>query len=217
MSDVSNSTSRWTIGRVLVVVMRVACAIGAVLLVFGAVRVFEQVRAHQSSATCQDHLRMLGGVMVHRAEQSGTFLPAEGTTGLIMLYRDDSVAHGREWVFKCPGDDAVPVPDGAVADRYATADLSDRAALQSLCSYAVRDFARFPVEPGDSSAWILCDRQGLDGRTPHHRGGLNILRADGAAMFKRREELGLALDGPIVVGPDSPHPELRKMIFFSGD
>ena len=78
---------------------------------------------------------------------------------------------GREWVFKCPGDDAVPVPEGAAADRYATADVTDRATLKSLCSYAVRDFAQVPnnglvqqqlnIFDGNLELLRLCDELNL--------------------------------------------------------
>ena len=117
----------------------------------------------------------------------------------------------------CPGDAAAYVE---APDVYDVIDLTDAAAIEPLCSYAFRDLARYPIDADGTDpatgapAWIACDRQGLDGRTPHHDGGLNVLLADGAVLFKTHADLGLAPDAPIVVGPDSPHPDLRKMVFL---
>ena len=61
------------------------------------------------------------------------------------------------------------------------------------------------------------DRQGDDGRTPHHDGGLNVLYADGAVKFLRRAELGLAGDAPIVVGRASEHPVLSTVVVRTSD
>jgi hypothetical protein len=171
----------------------------------------------QDQSSCMDHLRLWGGVFLGRARQTGEFPVDDDIRLLFELYRQDYVAPGREWVFKCPGDASVPVPNGAAVNPYALVDLSDRAALEALCSYAIRDFERFPIDPEASSDVLMCDRQGPDGHTPNHADSINVLFSNGSVRVWDRESLGLDPDEPIVVGPDSSHPELRKMIFFKSE
>ena len=81
----------------------------------------------------------------------------------------------------------------------------------------MRDFANHPVAVDDDGAWLMCDRQGADGASPHHEGGLNVLLSDGSVTFMDRAALGLGPDDPIVVGPASTHPELKKMLFVASE
>ncbi len=180
---------------------------------------FHALRGNQYSATCSNHLRQLGGVFTSETMDHNAYPESGGVPLLIAYRRRLFIQHGREETLTCPGDPNVNVPESASdSAAYDTVDVNDTAALGRMFSYAVRDFARFPLDPEATRAeWIMCDRQGLDGRTPHHRDGINVLFADGAVQFRDREALGLAPDEPIIVGPDSPHPELRKMLFLRSE
>ncbi len=74
----------------------------------------------------------------------------------------------------------------------------------ATCSYATRDFTRFPLT-GDRSEWLVCERAG------HHVDGLFVGLVDGSVQFVTREELGLDPDEPIVVGPQSTCEPLSQM------
>jgi len=176
-------------------------------------------RSHRKQTQCANHLRQLGGVFTCEAMEDPEF-PREGGVPLLIAFRrKEFIQRGSEEIFTCPEDPDVHIPETkADSAAYDTVDLSDAEALGRLCSYAVRDFERYPLDPKSKEAqWIMCDRQGLDGRTPHHKGGIFVLFADGAVQFKDREFLGLGPDDPSIVGPDSPHAELRKMIIVPAD
>jgi len=194
----------------------VVCLFGGTVLVMPADR-------FPKHTGCANHLRQIGGLLCVEALEHGAYPDHGGAPLLFEWRRAHFIQRGREAVFIYPDDPDAREPVGAAASLlYETVDVTDAAALAPLCSYAVRDFARFPVDPDGKDpetgevAWVACDRQGADGRTPHHEGGLNVLFADGAVQLWDRERLGIADDEPIVVGPDSPHPELRKMVFVPG-
>jgi prepilin-type processing-associated H-X9-DG protein len=56
------------------------------------------------------------------------------------------------------------------------------------------------------------DCQGDDGRTGHHKGGVNVLYEDGSVRFMDREALSLQPDDPVVVGPESTQELLKQFI-----
>ena len=159
--------------------------------------------------TCANHLRQLGGILTSESMEHGH--PETGGVPLLIEYcRRGFIQRGREKILTCPSDPDVGVP---LPELFDAVDVTDAKALGRLCSYAVRDFERYPLdEKSETAQWIMCDRQGTDGRTDHHHDGINVLFDDGAVQFRDREALGLGPDESIVVGPDSPHPELRKMV-----
>ena len=201
------------------IALLVAAGLGLILLLVGAVVLVPSDSMNMPQVTCANHLRQFGGLFVSESGESG--IPDGGGVPLLISYRRMGlIQRGREEIFACPDDPDVRVPTtGADSAIYDTVDVAHPEALAPLCSYAVRDLARYPIDADGTDpetgevAWVACDRQGKDGRTPHHDGGLNVLFADGAVQFKDREFLGIAADDPIIVGPDSPHPELRKMVF----
>jgi hypothetical protein len=181
-----------------------------VIVFFGGTWLFFSSHGSQITpqTTCANHLRQLGGILTVESMEHG--YPETGGVPLLIEYcRRGFIQRGREEILTCPGDPDVGVPPPGVVD---TVDVTDAKALGHLSSYAVRDFARYPLdEESETAQWIMCDRQGADGRTDHHHDGINVLFDDGAVQFRDREALGLSPDEPIIVGPDSPHAELRKM------
>ena len=119
----------------------------------------------------------------------------------------------------CPGDNSVCFPDTAEARaRYDAVNLD--APPADLCSYAVRDFARFPIDPakaadepvvacvgrGSGAAWCAC-----------HKDTFQIGFADGDVRTFTRADLGIAPGAPPVLGPTSPSPLLRVLCFTPAD
>ena len=112
----------------------------------------------------------------------------------------------------CPGDEEVSFPN-TDEDRMRWDEVDLMNIPADMCSYAVRDFATYPIPTDGQVHIIACDRMGRDGRTSHHRDGLNVLFDTGHVKFMSREDLGLAPDAPIIVGPDSLHPMLKKVVY----
>ena len=179
-------------------------------------RLGEGARRGPRRTSCVRSLKQLGGYLYSDALERGGAYPSEGGAHVFLqLRRNGSIPFSHESVFKCSFDpDVVPGHNIADSPLFDTTDLRDPEFLSARCSYATRDFATYPVTVDDTDAWIACDRQGADGRTPHHPNGLHVLFADGHVEFLHYLDLGLERDEPIIVGPDSPHPELRKMIFL---
>jgi hypothetical protein len=74
----------------------------------------------------------------------------------------------------------------------------------------VRDFEKYPIDTEAKMLQaILCDRQGADGRSNHHRHSIVVAFDNGEARTMTNEELGIPDGDPIVIGPDSPSPLLR--------
>jgi hypothetical protein len=118
---------------------------------------------------------------------------------------------GEERVLICPGDQDIRIPETPEAARvYHPADAAALRAARGLGSYAVRDFEKFPIDPNSTAKQpILCDREGDDGRTNHHKRCIVVGFVGGDAQKMTNAELGIPDGDPIVVGPDSPSPLLR--------
>ncbi len=191
--------------------------VGACLmLVLGAIPVLTRLPHVRTRRTmCANHLRQLAGIYMTESIPGRT-APSGGLEPFVTWCERRVVRTGQGDVFVCPGDaDILDLEDDPVGrvERLTTARDAPPASTADLVSFAVRDVARYPFDAdAGPPGWLMCDRQGRDGRTPHHRDGLNVLFDNGAVKFLDREDLGLGPDEPIVVGPDSEHPELRKMI-----
>lgn len=135
-----------------------------------------------------------------------------GVSVLLHFRRNSGcIKEGQETLFICPGDNQAINPTTPQQQQaYDALDLNDP--RNNMCSYAVRDFLLYPLDPDAETPQIIaCDRMGLDGRTAHHSDGLCVLFDDGAVKFMSREDLGLSRDDPIVVGPRSTHPMLGRV------
>jgi hypothetical protein len=222
-SDAPRKPARADLGPLLVVAGKVLLFALLLALVLGVVGVVLISRPHhrerKPQTACANHLRQLGGIYASEPMELGQ--PVTGGVHLLIeWFQKGLVPAEYVEVFRCPDDPSLVQPDvyEPLEDDYEEAGAMAPQMLGHLFSYAVRDFERFPLDPDSSKAqWIMCDRQGADGRTPHHQGGLNVLFDDGAVQFKDRAALGLGPDDPIVVGPESTHPELKKMIFLHPD
>ncbi len=166
----------------------------------GGLRILSpRIQCPSERTRCQDQLRQLGGAFVgHGAQRGASDLPG-GAAAFLELVAEFAIPPER---LLCPGDSS-PV---AAGHSVSAVDRHDAAALRAVCSYAVRDFTRYPLDPNSTRPQIIAADADV-----HHRDGLNVLWDDGSVQFLDRMYLNLAPDEPIVVGPDSPHPELRKL------
>lgn len=188
---------------------RIVVVFGGVVALIFALRI-EGCDAAQRQDVCKAHVTRL--VQSYRdAVAQDRFDPTLHGSAQILSWLG-ALSLGDERLLFCPEDPERSVPKSAedrVPFRAAGANALRRAV--GLGSYAVRDFEKFPVAPGDATAWILCDREGDDGRTPHHENGITVALSSGAVLFMTRKDLKIDKGDDIVVGPTSPHPELKKM------
>lgn len=197
----------FTLIEIMVVIAIIAGLIGTVAIIV------PQMQEKQKRFQCANNLSQLGGFFVaERTEKPGK--PKYDGSALFLSWRIKGrvIKQGQESVLICPGDQGIAAPDTPEARaRYDDIDLKN--IPNDLCSYAVRDFTAYPI-PAESPKQqiIACDRNGPDGRTMHHKGGLNIVFDDGSASFWERENLGVTGDEPVVVGPDATNDDLKMVI-----
>ncbi len=168
-------------------------------------------------ASCQRNLEELGTLFVVLEKETNGHMPYDGVSLFLSFRAKNSwIKKKQEALLICPGDNQAIMPTTPEQqDAYDEIDLSNP--RNNMCSYAVRDFTRYPLFADCEEPQIIaCDRQGLDGRTAHHDNGLCVLFDDGSVRFMSRGDLGLARDDPIVVGPGSNHPMLSKVVSIPG-
>ena len=205
-----NRSQGFTLIEILVVITIIAALAGAVMVLV------PKIQEQQKKASCADHLRQLGALYQTEVMERGGGRPRHNGVGYILNFRLSaarSIAKGQEEVFTCPGDPSILVPKTEEERaRYDSVDLMDPDT--DLCSYLVRDFKTYPMDAEALELQIIAaDRQSVDHRTAHHKGGINILYKDGSVKFTGREELGMTADEKLVVGADSSNEMLRKLIY----
>jgi prepilin-type N-terminal cleavage/methylation domain-containing protein len=163
-------------------------------------------------AVCAQNLRDLGGAYQLWQMESPGAAPHPGSAVFLEWRKERRmIRFGEEDKLLCPGDPSALYPQ-TDSDRARWDDVDLASPDPSLCSYAARDTRRHPIGGGVRRI-IACDRQGADGRTPHHDGGLNVLYDDGAVVFVTRRQLGLDdPDAPLRVGPESEVAVLREVL-----
>ena len=197
----------FTLVEILVVITIIAALIGIVAAVIP--RAMEANRKLQ----CANNLKNIGAMLTERSTTKGL-----GTRGgaamLLQTYTLGMIRKGDERVFLCPGDVSIrgqSIDDAEFKKRYETIDLDHIDPL--TCSYAGRNRKLYRILPDarEKQAWA-CDCQGDDGRSGHHKSGLNVLFDDNSVVFMDHESLGLQPEDPIVVGPDSNQEMLKQFI-----
>jgi hypothetical protein len=127
----------------------------------------------------------------------------------------NDIRKGEESVLICPGDNAVKSPSSPEAQAVYDDEVDLSNPPDNMASYAVRDFTTYPLSVEAPERQIIaCDRNGSDGRTLHHRGGLNVLFDNGQSVFLSREDLGISGDADVVVGPASEHDVLKQVVYI---
>lgn len=197
----------FTLIEIMVVIAIIAGLIGTVAIIV------PQMQEKQRRFSCANNLSQLGGLFIaERTEKTGK--PKYDGSALWLSWRQkrDQIKEGQEAILICPGDQGITPPDTPdLRQRYSDVDLKNPA--NDLTSYAARDFSTYPLDNEAKRVQIIgCDRNGPDGRTAHHKNGLNIVFDDGAARFVEREELGISPEDPIVVGPESSNEDLKKVV-----
>ncbi len=191
----------------LAIILIVVGAIGLVVIagVIGTVAVVvPQMHERQQRLTCQQNLNMLGSLFAMRSmERPGK--PKYDGAALFLSWRKtrDLIQGGKEDVLLCPGDTSVrPLLTDADRQRYDTIDLANPP--RDACSYAVRDFGRFPLPKVQEQPEILA-------ACTHHAKGVNVVFIDGQVKFYEWRELGLTGPEEADVGPDAKSPILRQV------
>jgi hypothetical protein len=168
---------------------------------------------------CWEHLHALGEIYHSEGRSQSRSGP-----GLFLEWRKrrTTIKEGQEQILICPCDPAAvdrygpefpPESGNKYYARWDDADLD--APAPGLCSYAVRDFAAFPLAP--------------DGTTPqplaaclHHDGSLFrdgyvlVLFDDGVVSTLSAQDLGVSDESDFVVGPQSKAALLRPLTFGKG-
>jgi hypothetical protein len=158
---------------------------------------------------CMSNLQALGEVFLtermgdpKRKLRSGPalFLEWRSTTS--------EIKRGNEKALICPGDVLARLPE-TEDDKKAWDRVDLDHAPRNLCSYAVRDFARFPLAPNapDKAPIAAC---------LNHKGGAVVLFDAGDVQFVPFEELGVQSHDEMTVGPDSKSPLLRVLRYGDG-
>ena len=195
----------------------VSCAIGLVCA-FGPTRgeVTRLKDRHvEEEATARAHCATnLEALAEHFSIRHGRGAPpARSGPGLFVAWRSERTVllPGGESMLVCPSDPIAVKPDTREAEAaYAAADLDHP--TPELCSYAVRDFAKFPLAAtkGAAEPIAVCLHHA---ETLLVRGGAVVAYSDGRAAFVGYEELGISEGSELIVGPRSKSPLLRMMTF----
>jgi hypothetical protein len=139
------------------------------------------------------------------AYQSPASKPLSGAALWLGQY-GTAVKPGNEQVFFCPED---PIAKASLVDRarYEHVDLAR--VPRALCSYAGRDFERFPLDSTKAASEPIC------ACLCHPKGALVVFQA-GDVRWMTLADLGLDSDDEKIVGPDSKSPVLRVLRFGDG-
>lgn len=178
----------------------------AVLLsvVIGASLFLRRAHHHGQRSNCLDNLSVLGAAYM-RGVAGGDAPEPGGAIFLVeLLRRDPSMSSDRLWrILSCPAD--AHLSDLASRDRLARSRVATE--VRRACSYVVRDFQRYPITPDEPGGQAVA----ADAEDRHF--GVNVLFADGSVRFIPRSDP----DHPIVVGAQSPDPELQKLAIVVED
>ena len=198
-------------GFTLVEILVVITIIAALISIVAAV--IPKAAAANRKVQCANNLKNIGAMLQERAITKGLGMRG-GSAMLLQTYTLGLIKRGDEKVYLCPGDVIIRgqnLDDQEFKKRYEHIDLNKIDPL--LISYAGRNRKNHKLLPDsrDKQGWGV-DCQGDDGKSGHHQGGVNILYEDSSVVFLDNEALGVGVEDPIVVGPDSTIEELQKYI-----
>ncbi len=200
----------WAI--VLIVLIAVGC--GGVLVCSGAVvtvaRIVPRMQETQRRITCMNNLSQLGQNYLVQSQINRRVAQAQGGSALWVAYRKNltGLRIGDERVLLCPGDPlATPLETASASHLYDDVDLAR--VPRSMCSYAGRDFEKFPIDRTSHGKEPI-------GACLSHKGGAVVVFVGGDVQFVPLLELGLASDEEKSVGPDSKSPMPRVLRYGDG-
>jgi len=158
--------------------------------------------------SCMNNLSQLGQIYVaHAIKDREAARPRSGPALWLGWYGAD-VRRGDERVFLCRSDPLVYLPDTEEQRaRYKNVDLAH--VPRSLCSYAGRDFERFPIDEKSM------EKRPIGACLSHKRGAVVVFDG-GDAQFMSLEELAISSDDDKIVGPESKSPILRVLRYGDG-
>jgi len=192
--------------------------LGAIVAAVAVLVLVPQLPPRPKRRACLHNMERIAEIYAECAEDP-SWTPRSGPALLLGWRRDAALLRtGDEHALMCPGDQSVSPADTPEARaRYDGVDLDDPP--DDLCSYAVRDFARFPVDPArlDEEPIAACVGRFADATWQRfHRTAFFVAFADGSARELDDADVGLAPGATLVVGPDSPSPLLRVLCFRPG-
>lgn len=167
----------------------------------------DQVKRKQARLVCTNNLSQLAALVA----ANGPGAPPRTGPAVFLEWRKRGVIErGEERVLLCPLD-----PDAIVRDtpewraRWDDVDLDDPG--RGLCSYAVRDFAKFPVSAA-TRAPVPIAACLHHTETAIERGGAVVAFSDGAVAWLGYEELGISEGSELIAGPKSKAKLLRELV-----
>ena len=206
-------TQGFTLIEIMVVITIIAGLVTAVAIMVPKM----QETARQTS--CLSNLNGLGQMYITKAMEKGSAAAAQRYSGvaLWLSYRKtgkEGILRGQEKALMCPGDPNFLLPENE-EDRKQWDNIDLDNPQDNLCSYAARDFKAHAINIESPNKEIIgCDRQGSNGRTPHHKGVIICTFNEGDAQKMTREDLGIATDEDIVVGPEASSKMLQNVIYI---
>jgi hypothetical protein len=193
---------------------RIGCALALVALIataLGIRHVWWSMGESKRHLGCMNNLSQLA--QMHRAHAGKSPADASRYGGPAMwlaLRKDDAtVRPDDERLFFCEDDDEADVPK-TPDERRRWNDVDLDHVPRACCSYAGRDFARFPVsaDPRHAPEPI--------GACVRHREGAMVAFDDGDVRFVGLAALGVASEDEMIVGPESKSPVLRVLRYDDG-
>ncbi len=200
----------FTLIEILVVIAIIATLVAAVSVTIPLVQDRNQRLA------CAKNLKEVGTLFInYNQENQGR--PKYDGVSMFLYFRvtTKDIRKKEEAVLVCPGDQQVANPSAPETQAKYDDEVDLTNPPDDLCSYAVRDFSNHALSvESDEAQIIACDRNGLNGRTLHHRDGVNVLYDNGSAKFMSREDLGISGNADVVVGPTSEHEMLKQVVYI---
>jgi hypothetical protein len=185
----------------------IAVAAGAIATVATVVPTMQR---KQMRFACTQNLSQLAGLLMM---QSVSDPPPRSGPAVFLEWRKRGtlIKPGQESILLCPADPEA-VADDTPEGRARWDDLDLDHPPRFLCSYAVRDFAKFPLEgrSAEPRPIAACLHHT---ETARDRGGAIIAFEDGSVRFVDYEELGISDATELTVGPDAPAELLRELTF----